>query len=404
MNNLETLGIGYCFDLVNISPNLFRLKNLKELDLSCNYLLFENNDFIACSVYSNDKASTQNASDDENNNDYTNFVSYKSLKILYIGNNDLSEFPQNFLNFINLEEINISGNLFEDIPLVIHSFVNLKILDISSNYIEEVIIKNNMFNNLLELYLEYNRIIKLSISDNALQNLETFNLSYNNFSKLDRNIFQLKRLKNLSVFGVIFTEIEKFPYVRDDPMNLILTLKDISVLSNIFCYNGIHELTVRCEEQIDGEIDIFEHVPFNAQIKYLEFYKCFLTSISPGISKLINLEVLKASDNEIIILENVFTGMTSLKSLDLSFNRITNIDGNIFDIITLEELNLFFNRIKLLPSNINNMRNSNLQIDLCMNPLHLGIDADSQNLELIHIEQVNRDILGNIIYDRISTP
>ncbi|EPR77910.1 Leucine rich repeat protein [Spraguea lophii 42_110] len=183
-----------------------------------------------------------------------------------------------------------------------------------------------MFNNLLELYLECSKISELSIFDNTLQNLETLNLSNNNFSKLDRNIFQLKHLKNLLVFGIIFTEIEKFPHERDDLISLTLTLKDISVLSNIFWFNCINMLTVCCIDRFDGEIDIFEYVPTNSQIKYLSLYKCFLTSIPRDISKLINLETFNAGGNEIIILDNVFTNMTSLKSLGLSFNQITNID------------------------------------------------------------------------------
>ncbi|EPR78072.1 Leucine rich repeat protein, partial [Spraguea lophii 42_110] len=52
LNSLEALSIAYCPDLVNISPNLFRLKNLKKLDLSHDHSLFKKNDFVSCSVYS----------------------------------------------------------------------------------------------------------------------------------------------------------------------------------------------------------------------------------------------------------------------------------------------------------------------------------------------------------------
>ncbi|EPR78064.1 Leucine rich repeat protein, partial [Spraguea lophii 42_110] len=163
------------------------------------------------------------------------------------------------------------------------------------------------------------------------------------------------------------------------------------------------ELTVECKEQVTREIDIFEHVPTNSKIKHLEFYRCYLTSIPSGISKLINLETFTAEFNQIIILENVFIDMASLKSIGLSFNRITNIDGSIFDITTLEKLDLSSNQIELLPSNINNMKNRNLQVDLCGNPLHLGIDVNPLDPELIVIEQVDDDLLGNIIYDEIET-
>ncbi|EPR78973.1 Leucine rich repeat protein, partial [Spraguea lophii 42_110] len=395
LNNLEALSIGYCYNLININPNLYKLKNLKELNLSSNRLLFENNDFISCSVYSDNHYSTEN----ENNN-YTDFASYKSLKKVIIRNNNLSMFLKFFCNFINLEGLNISGNLFEEVPHELQSFSNLKILDISYSHIKNLIIKNGMFNNLLVLNLYSCGITELSISDNALQNLETLDLEYNNLSKLDRNIFQLKRLKNLSIYENIFTEIEKFPCEKDDPIKLCLILKDISVLPNIFYFNGINKLIVTCKERNNNEIDIFEYVPTNLKTKYLDLSDCFLINIPHNISKLINLETFKVAFNRIIILENVFVGMTSLKSLDLSFNRITNIDRSIFDIATLEILDLSSNRIELLPSNINNMRNRNLQINLCSNPLQAEIDINSFNSRLISIEQVNENILRNIIYDR----
>ncbi|EPR79232.1 Leucine rich repeat protein, partial [Spraguea lophii 42_110] len=128
---------------------------------------------------------------------------------------------------------------------------------------------------------------------------------------------------------------------------------------------------------------------------------CFLTSIPYDISKLINLETFKAQCNELIILENVFTGLTSLKVLNLSINQITTIERSIFDIITLEKLIIYANSLELLPSNINNMRNRNLQIELFDNPLRLRLDEDPDNPELIFFEDVNQDILKNIGYDAI---
>ncbi|EPR78145.1 Leucine rich repeat protein [Spraguea lophii 42_110] len=259
-----------------------------------------------------------------------------------------------------------------------------------------------MFNNMLNLYLEHNRITELSIAANALQSLETFDLSNNKISKLDGNILKsLRRFKECIFTDNVFTEIERYIYKGDGLISLTLTLRNINVLANIFYFNDIYKLIVTCKERIDDGIDIFEYVPTNSKIKYLDLSKCFLTSIPHGISKLINLETFKVAFNRIIILENVFMGMTSLKWLDLSFNRITTMDKTIFNIYTLKKLNLLFNYIELLPSNINNMINRNLQINLCRNPLHSGIDVDLQNPELISIDQVNHDIIRNIRYDRI---
>ncbi|EPR78469.1 Leucine rich repeat protein, partial [Spraguea lophii 42_110] len=161
MKSLEILNIQNCSNLINISSNLFKLKTLSKLRLSLNHLLFKKNDFITYPIYSDDRVFIENEGDDENNNDYKNFVSYKSLKKLIIRNNSLSTFPKIFCNFINLEQLDISTNLFEEIPYEIHSFTNLRKLNVSYNCIEKVIIENGMFNNLSKLYLEHNEITEL---------------------------------------------------------------------------------------------------------------------------------------------------------------------------------------------------------------------------------------------------
>ncbi|EPR77981.1 Leucine rich repeat protein, partial [Spraguea lophii 42_110] len=78
MSSLETLNIQDFHCLISISQNLFKLKNLTELNLSHNFLLFGTGDSISCMTYSDDYHSAEKKSRIENNNDYTNFVSYKS--------------------------------------------------------------------------------------------------------------------------------------------------------------------------------------------------------------------------------------------------------------------------------------------------------------------------------------
>ncbi|EPR79234.1 Leucine rich repeat protein [Spraguea lophii 42_110] len=200
MNNLEILNIGFCSRLISINSNLFRLTKLKELNLSNNPLLFRNDDFISCLVYSEYKTSGENE-----DNDDTNFVSYNSLKKLFICGNGLSTFPRIFSNSINLEQLDISNNSFEEIPYEIHSFINLEILNISNNCIKKMIIVDGMFKNLIELYLRCNKIPELSISDIVLQSLETLDLSFNRLSKIDRNILKsVKRFKKCIFSGNIF--------------------------------------------------------------------------------------------------------------------------------------------------------------------------------------------------------
>ncbi|EPR79395.1 Leucine rich repeat protein [Spraguea lophii 42_110] len=400
MNALENFFIS-CFEtLISINLNLFRLTNLKNLDLSYNKPLFPNNTLTCHSEYSDVPSNPNEAEFNQDSNADLQCETYKCLKFLYLCGNNLRDLPRIFLNFINLEELDLTQNLFEEIPHTLQSFSNLKVLCMSLNHIEKLIIMDGMFNTLMKLHLYGNIIHEISISDNSLQNLEHINLSKNKFSKLDRNIFKiLNRVGICIISNNMFTEIEQYPYSDDDSLYLNLYLKDISVLQNIFYYNRIFKLNISCKQQFNGNIDIFEHVPTDSKITYLDLSTCFLTRIPQSIFKFSNLETFIAHRNQIVVLENVFGTNNSLKVIDLSYNQIYTIVGSIFNINTLEKLRLYTNRIVFLPININNMSNMNLQIDLLNNPLQRQMNYVNWESGLIGIEEVNNDVLTNIRYN-----
>ncbi|EPR77738.1 Leucine rich repeat protein, partial [Spraguea lophii 42_110] len=166
LKGLKTLCIGGCTNLKSVNNNLFKLKNLKELNLSENILLFSTKNSVEYTTTTFEK-----------NDNNLLIEDYKYLKTLIISHSDLDRIPSFFTNFINLEELDISQNTFNKVPEEIHLFSSLKILNISKNYITEIIIGNDLFSNLLILDLSYNEITKVSISISSLQRLETLNLN-----------------------------------------------------------------------------------------------------------------------------------------------------------------------------------------------------------------------------------
>ncbi|EPR78406.1 Leucine rich repeat protein, partial [Spraguea lophii 42_110] len=306
MTGLETLNINHSYNLKNIYVDLCKLENLKELDLSFNILLFANENFIDCSMYSDSHLNTNSGYCDENSSMDKHGETFSCLKNLLIHNNSLSLFPSYFQNFVNLEELDISENDFEKIPDEIYSFSKLKKLEINHNRIKIINIGNNIFNNMLKLCIRNNEILQCSISDNALQSLVSLDLSVNRIYKLDNNILKLKQLKYLIIFNNVLTEIEKYHHTRSGPSYLNLELKNISVLANIFYYNNIEKLIIRCSERFDGSIDIFENASANSKIKYLNLSNCYLANIPNTIFKLTNLTVFIANNNRIVELKNVF--------------------------------------------------------------------------------------------------
>ncbi|EPR80116.1 Leucine rich repeat protein [Spraguea lophii 42_110] len=400
MQNLEKLYISYSL-LKRISCNIFKMKKLKELDLTGNVSLFSKDNYKQAFDYSiyQDGQNVEKLSEESQNIsiDMENNGTFKKLYLVCL---HMSKFPEIMNRFRSLEFLNLKSNRFHEIPQEIHSFDKLKEIDISFNQIEKVFICNGMFKNLQILKLDENKINQFIIQDDALKTLEKLYLFYNRICKLDRNILGLENLNYLSIDDNNIEEIEKYTYTGNNLINLRIQVKDISVIPNIFVYNRICALFIRCKEPFQGEIDIFEHIPLDSKIEHLKLSDCYLYSIPYNIFKLPNLVSVNLYFNSIIKLDNYFGFNGSLKELDISCNMIYSIDGSIFDIITLERLNLRCNRIYFLPAQINNISNNIIKINLHDNPLRPNDLLDQTNNRLISIEQVNSDIIRNIQFDR----
>ena len=88
----------------------------------------------------------------------------------------------------------------------------------------------------------------------------------------------------------------------------------------------------------------------------LEISNAVLEMIPPEITELQNLVDLNLSKNRIRSIPNeLFSGLTSLKALDLSCNEISILDRSVSNLQSLEFLNLCQNKLQRVPSSLGRM-------------------------------------------------
>ena len=226
----------------SVPKEIFKLKQLKYLDLSKSNLIEISNDLAnLTNLETLDLQSNQIKSLPHeigklknlkklylNNNQLTTLPSefgfLNNLSQLNLENNKLSDIPGGFENLVKIVSVNLSNNYLSSIPKSLASLTEIKYLDLSKNKIE--IIQGQLANlkNLLELNLAYNQlklfppeipqldhIEQINISNNRiveipgqvqqLQNLKRLDLSFNRISNVPQGIKEMQKLKDLNLIG-----------------------------------------------------------------------------------------------------------------------------------------------------------------------------------------------------------
>ncbi|GFU46208.1 leucine-rich repeat-containing protein 58 [Trichonephila clavipes] len=156
-----------------IPENLYKLRNLKHVDLSNNFLT-EINEAI---------------------------FELKQLSILVVRNNLLGDLslPKKLSTLEQLQELNLSGNLFRTIPPEIVDVPNLKSLHMGGNQLEELPRDIWKLQKLEVLYLGGNRLRDIPAEMGRLHRLRSLILCENQLQSLPSSISCLRRLRSLSL-------------------------------------------------------------------------------------------------------------------------------------------------------------------------------------------------------------
>uniref|UniRef100_A0A3Q2QFF3 Toll-like receptor 21 n=1 Tax=Fundulus heteroclitus TaxID=8078 RepID=A0A3Q2QFF3_FUNHE len=297
------------------------------------------------------------------------------------------------------------------------------------------------FKSLKELSYRYNRILSVSkYAFSHMPNIETLKLNINNVAFLHREGLKgLKRLKTLRLDNNLLTDL--FNETFKDNCDLeILNLRNnrIAVIFNGTFMNlrnlttldlggnkishiqpsGLDGLKSLSKFYLDGnslkQIDSFFNSAFQDTLTVLDLQSNFIHFFSENTSspflklrKLSDLKLDSQRNHGLVLLpQNLFKGLHSLRSLYLTNNNIASLAPQAFDdLISLNFLtldNCCVGVAKLQPGVFKNLRNLTRLI-----AENMGIQNFSKevfgNLTKLRILQLNRNVMQSISVDVLES-
>ncbi|WP_373553132.1 leucine-rich repeat domain-containing protein [Haliscomenobacter sp.] len=235
----------------------------------------------------------------------------KSLKYLFLGNNQLQELPQSMPNVV---QIDLSGNRFSHFPTVLAQLEQLQTINLGSNQLRGF--PNLSFPALKELHLSGNKIAACLLSAAFLPKLEKLHLSRNGLRKLEIQ----GAFSSLDTLDLAHNHLAALPDVwSDTPFLRHLNLSN----------NQLAQLPSTLSQC--------------SWLKTLKLAKNKLSSTPNYFTALHRLEELDLSGNA---LPRFPALPTSLRTLDLANNQLTQIPAAFFQTTTLRYLNLSQNPLR----------------------------------------------------------
>lgn len=123
-----------------------------------------------------------------------------NLKLLDLGNNNLTAIPEEIGDLINLQILNLDNNKLTKVPKAIGKLRNLQILNLGNNKITELPKEIGNLKNLQTLGLYRNKLTEIPKKTEQLTNLKILHLGNNELIKIPKEIASLSNLKELNLY------------------------------------------------------------------------------------------------------------------------------------------------------------------------------------------------------------
>ncbi|OHS98460.1 leucine-rich repeat-containing protein [Tritrichomonas foetus] len=331
----------------------------------------------------------------------------KTLNILILKGNQIAELPEMSVKFPNLAILNLSNNVLKHIPKLpstINEFYcqfnhltsiassnlpNIKLLNLSDNELTEL--PKYTFSH-LEAYHIYNNKISIVHADRLSNTVKRYRLSNNQISQLPAEIFS----PNVCFLDAACNRLRTLPdsLYTSNIKTLILTMNPFgslpvmppsleNLVANFCNLSNIEESLAHCSN----------------------LHKLYLTNNKlTSIPKLLSLEVLRASRNNIVNFPEL---PPSIKTIDLPFNKIrklpTDENANFPELV---DFDVSFNFISIFPSWI--LQSQSLkylkiafnkfppaEIDFTQMPRLTILDIDGNDIEATTGNTVHQIITSN---------
>ncbi len=203
LENIEELSLSYGSMTTQTQENIFSLKNLKKLNFNGNFVYL--------------KAEMAQRTRFENFSE--KIINLKNLQSLSIINSKITEIPAFFKQLTQLEELDFRSNDIKDLPFLLSEMPNLAKLVLNGN--KKLLIDKifNNKNNLRELELIACNLKNVPESILNCEKLEKLNLFANKLEFLPEKILQLPNLLEL--------EIDKNPFCNTTELKTSTTVNNL---------------------------------------------------------------------------------------------------------------------------------------------------------------------------------
>ncbi|THF95668.1 hypothetical protein TEA_002715 [Camellia sinensis var. sinensis] len=347
---------------------LGELTSLKSLNLTSNYL--------KGTIHINDLKGLNNLEQlDISYNQLDGFITHSEFCNMNLKELDLSanyiEDIKEFRNINNLEKLDLSGNSIEDIKGFerLHVLGKLELLDLSYNSFNNGIIPSlGVLSSLKTLNLQSNNLNgSIDIGEfHNMSNLEELDLSKNHID----SIKGLKSLSKLKMLNLRRNELKGL--VTSNGLKSLSKLKMLNLrwneLKGLVSSNGENLSLLGID--INSLNKIFLHnVGVMSSLRVLTLRNISLNGSLPnqGWCELSNLQELDLSENGFNgMLPSCLEDLTSIRILDLSFNQFTgNLTSSpLSNLPALEFLSLSYNHFEIPVSFISFCNHSKLKVFL----------------------------------------
>ncbi|CAH1180879.1 unnamed protein product [Phyllotreta striolata] len=342
--------------ITHIHANIFaNLHNLKELSLSFNPVRYIDKDAFSGLEDLESLELSFSLNPDIEINDI--FTPLKNLQWLSLDNNNLLHLPEDLFNpLVQLTYLNIESNKLHNLPK--HFFqLNLELKELRLSYNELRLIESGTFShlpNLETVTLHGNKIKHIQReSFTFLPRINVITLSDNYITHISHDAFSnTPSLTKINLQNNFLKEVSfKFFTNVTSSISLNLTMNRIS-----FCTSDSRILNM---ESLDLSFNNLENIPkcleHTASLKKLILDSNLVSSLDHNsFMHLTSLEELRLKNNRIsAISKKAFFGLQNLQILDLTKNSIRQLHSSQF--VNMHKLRILIlkdNRLSYLPRDI----------------------------------------------------
>lgn len=237
--------------------------------------------------------------------------------------------------------IDLSFSNLQKVPEEVFKFRNLKELDLSNNMIKVVPAELWNLDSLQKLSLSRNHLGNRDFNFKRNKKLASLNIQFNQISRFPKKIHKLKGLNDLLMGNNDLTEFSK------------QRIRSIKNLKSLNLYNAyldfVPKRLVRCKNLM--EIDLYHNNLKSMPSNYKKFKKLSSLAISyndfwqlPDFSQYHSLSRLFAHHNKIDKVPNDLP--SNMVLLDVGFNNLSAVPSSVVKLINLETLDISHNEIE----------------------------------------------------------